>query len=152
MCKASIDEPNNRGPKDGEKLTIGTSQHGFGVFRGSETPSGAVAGTTGKGKVGICVCMKGSKVLTLCGIPNELQRRFAVGETAVATFLEHGHNVADQITFLNGKVAGLEQFAHQGISVLVGVQDDLRDDIVIEETSGGFRAFSASRQLAAARA
>lgn len=76
-------------------------------------------------KASDCVhCVQTNQQLTLSNIPMELQNKFGIGATAIATFQESTKYHADDVLdFGNGRRVQFRQFADQGIEVYVGVKD-----------------------------
>jgi hypothetical protein len=110
MCKASIVAKKQESAKRGQNLTVSVSTHGLAAFH----PEGK--------KVADCVtCVKDGTTLTLNGISPELQREHGLGQYAVVTFVDKGHNLQDMIRLSDGREIDLMAFANKRVRAYVGV-------------------------------
>ena len=115
MCKSSIEAKRVRDAKIGELLSISVRSHNMGVFH--RTHEGADTCVT---------CVQNGERLTFFDVPHELQVKFDIDETAVATFQDNGDNEHDIVNFDNGEHGVvLCELAGYGIIVHVGALDTI---------------------------
>jgi hypothetical protein len=115
MCKYSLEHHMRKAAK-GDDLTIirAKASHGptYGVFSSKDDVA-----------TGGLICVPDNTILTLTGIPADLQARYKIASRETAAMVDNDTRQEDSLFFhSNGAVIPLMFFAHKGISVFVGVE------------------------------
>lgn len=116
MCLASRVAKKATDATQGATYGIGT----IGLDDGTANRVGALhaLGTKAEDRV---YCVKTDQKLTVSKIPQDLQNKFGLADTAVATFFESKRYHADDVLdFGGGKRVQLRAFANKGVQVFVG--------------------------------
>ncbi|MHB1086922.1 MAG: hypothetical protein ACYCZ0_04205 [Minisyncoccota bacterium] len=134
----------------GATYAVGT----IGLDDGTSAKVGALH-AVGKSVDDCVFCVKTGQQVTLTRIPLLLQRKFALGETAVATFKESEiYHRDDILDFGNGKRFHLRVFEGQGIELYVGEKHDTSKvvaGIIADAATAASQASAPQDELVTAR-
>ncbi len=149
MCKASRLAKITANAVQGAAYAIGT----IGLDDGTSAKVGALHAVGGS--VNDCVfCIQTGQRVTLSNIPPLLQRKFALGATAIATFKESEvYHRDDILDFGGGKRLHLRSFAGQDVELYVGEIHDTSKavaDIIADAAAAASLARTPKGEIVAA--